>query len=381
MEANKKQYKPLNTKRVLSCLLWSIMVGFFLTITSSAFGQTFLGCNYKSGTFSMTLQGHTTGVGFASRLVLADSSGVIQYITAANSTIFQNVAAGNYLAYGITYENAVYIPNLVIGGNIKSVSSCFKTVVVPTKVCDCNNADGNLLTTSFNSPIGKQVSYVLTDGKGTILLIKSEPSFSGNADGVYNIATVTYNVGTLPMNFGIGKSILLVTGDNFLIEKWKGFVVCLVQNPVLSIIKNAPNMGVVGITYDYTLTIKNTGNVNTNGPIILTDTLAQGLSFLNTESSTTLGWSCNAEIIIVNNSARTLVSCQTANIINPNVTESVVFAVVTQRTGIFMNQAYIENGGTKGRVMSNIVETVIKDENVCKDICVPVIITKVKHKR
>lgn len=154
METIREQIKPSSLKHGIGCLQWSIMMGLFLVISSSTFSQTLLECNYKAGTFSMTLEGHTTGVGFSSRLVLTNNNGVIQYITSVNSTNFQNVLAGNYLAYGITYENAIYVPNLEVGKNISLVSTCYKTVVVPTKVCNCSNYTGNLASSAITAAGG-----------------------------------------------------------------------------------------------------------------------------------------------------------------------------------------------------------------------------------
>lgn len=381
METIKKQLKPSSLKQRSRYLLWALVVGFYLTITSCAFGQMQLGCNYKAGTFTMTLEGHTTGVGFTSRLVLTDSSGVIKYVTQSNSMTFQNVVAGNYLAYGITYENAVYVPNLTVGKNIKLVSACYKTVVVPTKVCDCNSSDGNLVSTIYSPSSGEEVRYVLTDGKGTILLIKTEPVFSGNPEGVYNIVPLTYKVGTFPLNFEIGKNIFFVTGENVLIQKSTGFIVCVPQIPILSITKTAPAAAFTGESFNYTLNIKNTGNIATNGVVTVMDTLSQGLSFQATGLATSPNWACQSSIIIINNSTRTLVNCQSTDSISPNTTQNITFTVVAQRTGTFTNQAFGAGGGSIGKIASNKVETIVKDRADCKEICVPVVISKKKLKK
>lgn len=378
MELIKKQIQPRGKKNV-SNLLSILMVVFYLTVASSAFCQTYLGCNYKSGTFKMTLEGHTTGIGFNSRLVLTDVNGIIKYVTNPNSMVFQNVVAGSYFAYGITYEIAGYTPNLTIDSNINMVSACFKTVVVPIKVCDCNNDTGNLTTTA-NGTLGKEVRYVLTDGKGMILLIKTEPFFQGNTEGVYNIVTMSYAVGSTLQNFEIGKNIGQLSGENLSVENSVGYVVCLPQTPILTLTKTAPITGVLGTPFNYSININNTGTITTNGIISVTDTLAQGLSYQSLGNGTTLGWACQSEIIVINNSTRTLLKCQTSNNILPNSSQNITLSVLAQRTGRFINQAFIEGGGSFGMVASNVVQTTINTQEECKTVCVPFVVTKVKKK-
>ena len=369
-----KKSSPVLTYKTFNLLYWLVAFWVYLTFTNNAFGQTNLACNYKSGTFNMTLEGHTTGAGFSSRLVLTDVNGIIQYVTPVNSTTFQNVLAGSYLAYGITYQNATYIPNLEVGKNISLVSSCYKTVVVSTKVCNCSNDTGNLVSLPIDIPVGKNVSYVLTDGKGKILLIKPQPSFEGNPNGVYNIIPITYQQGSFPLNFEMGKDISTVTGTNLVIGIATGFVVCLPQGSILSLTKSAPSTAVVGRAFNYTITTKNIGNTVTQGIVTVTDTLAQGLTFQRTESNT--GWSCQASNVVVDNVVRALVSCQTSNVIAINESQDVVFSVIAQRTGIFLNQASVKGGGSINTIFSNKVQTVVTDDIECRDICVPITVRK-----
>jgi uncharacterized repeat protein (TIGR01451 family) len=326
----------------------------------------------------MTIEGQSTGVGFTSQLVLTDSNGIIKYITSANSTIFQNVVAGDYLAYGITYESAIHVLNITVGSDINLISDCFKTVRVPIKVCDCNNSDGSLSTSIFSSPTLKQVSYLLTDGKGTILQINSMPFFSGNSEGVYNIITTTYDINTIPTNFENGKNISLVTGNNFAIAKIEGFIVCLPSIPKLSMTKDAPTMAFLGDRFSYTFRINNVSNSATIGKTILTDTLAQGLSFEGLVDSS-FKWSCQSKVIIVNNSAVNLVSCENTIPITPNSIQEISLLVKSQKTGTFLNQGFIEGGGTLNKVASNIVTTLVEINNGCQEICVPFTITKTKR--
>jgi hypothetical protein len=155
MEASKKLLEPPFIRQTFRLPIRFIVIGFSLFMTTNTFGQAYLACNYKAGGFSMTLERHTTGIGFTSRLVLADNNGVIKYVTGPNSTSFQNVIAGSYLAYRITYQNTTYVPNLTVNENINLVGACYKTVVVRTKVCGCNNDNGNLFIAAITPPPGQ----------------------------------------------------------------------------------------------------------------------------------------------------------------------------------------------------------------------------------
>lgn len=380
MKTVNKQIKPTISRQVISGLLWFLVIGFYLITSYKSYGQRLLDCNYKAGDFSMTLEGHTTGVGFTSRLVLTDTTGKIQYVTAANSTTFQHVIQGNYLAYGITYQNSVYVPSLTVGQNINLVGACYKTVVVPTRVCDCNNSTGNLNASLVTPPVGKQVNYVLTDGKGTILLIKTSPTFEGNPDGVYNILAVTYQANTYPSNFEIGKNINTVSGIDLTINQSSSAVVCLIQKPLLSLIKKAPLTANIGEEFTYTFDITNIGNVPTSETITLSDTLVQGLSFQSVGSLSD-GWACQSTIVIVNNTARTLVSCISSQPLLANQNQQLTIKVVTQKAGIFNNQAFIDGGGITTSVPSNKVQTTVKDKDGCQEVCIPYVIVKNKKRK
>jgi hypothetical protein len=376
MEASKKLLEPSLARQLFRLPIRFIVIGFYLFMTTNTFGQAYLACNYKAGGFSMTLEGHSSGNGFTSRIVLTDNNGVIKYVTTPNSTSFQNVIAGSYLAYGITYENATYIPNLTVNENINLVGACYKTVVVPTKVCDCNNQNGNLFIPAITPPVGKQISYVLTNGKGVILLVSQSPVFNGNPDGVYNIIPILYPLGTYPTNLELGKNINTVTCTDLQLLSPVGFVVCTNQKPILSLVKSAPTTAVIGDIFTYSLSLQNTGNLATTGIVTISDTLAQGLSFESLKTNSSPGWSCQANIIVVNNTVRTLVSCNTSNQISINQVQTVNFGVIAQRTGSFFNQAYVKGGLTTTETGSNVVNTIIVEKEICQEVCVPYVIIK-----
>jgi len=190
-------------------------------------------CDYKVGaTVSMSLSGQSNGANIASKLVLTNSSGVIQYVSPASvSTLnIPNVAlAGTYNAIAVTYDSTSTTPNLTVGSNISSVDSCKKTAPLSIGVCDCNNATGvfNVRQTGQTTIAGQIDDFVLTNGKGVILAISpnTTPTFSNNASGVYNVYGVSYT-GTIN-NLSVGGLIGSVSGNCVNVTQGLGYVVCL----------------------------------------------------------------------------------------------------------------------------------------------------------
>lgn len=152
--------------RVAKSLILILMMGLLMLPNTSVHAQTGV-CNFKAGNVTLVLSGQSTGANITSKLVLTNSSGLIQYVSAANNTTISNVNPGNYLAYGVTYDSSTN-PNLVVNGNINSVGFCYKTTSIPLSVCDCNNNTGTLsASVSGQSTVAGQTNaYVLTDGKG-----------------------------------------------------------------------------------------------------------------------------------------------------------------------------------------------------------------------
>lgn len=183
-------------------------------------------CTYKVGTVSMSLSGQTTGSNISSQLVLTNSSGIIQYVSAPNNLTIPNVAVGNYNGIAVTYNNLL-APNLAVGSDINLVSFCIKTTPVPVGVCDCNNTTGVLAVTQTGqtNKVGQINKYVLTNGKGVILAILSTPNFLNNRNGVYNVYGVSY-AGAIN-NLVLGELISSVNGSCLDITQGLGYVVCL----------------------------------------------------------------------------------------------------------------------------------------------------------
>jgi hypothetical protein len=152
-------------------------------------------------------------------------------------------------------------------------------------------------------------------------------------------------------------------------------------NPVnLVLNKTAPTIANLGVDFNYTLIIGNTGTANTTGQITVSDTLSEGLIFQTVGNSSTAGWTCQASTITVNRLNRTLVNCQSNNVINPNSLQNITFAVVANKIGNHSNQAFIGQGPNGGKIPSNVVITNVTNNIICKTICVPFSIVKSKSK-
>jgi hypothetical protein len=108
-----------------------------VTISTSATACTTTTCSYTSGTFNPAIT-TTTNPTYTTQLVLVNpTTGAMSYVTAANSTAFTGVVAGDYILYAVTFDNTVTpTPNLTSGTNISALTGCF-SVSLPllTKVC------------------------------------------------------------------------------------------------------------------------------------------------------------------------------------------------------------------------------------------------------
>ena len=334
--------------RITKSVILLLVMGLLFLPTKSLQAQTGT-CNFKAGNVTLVLSGQSTGAGITSQLVLTNSSGIIQYVSAANNTTLSNVAPGNYLAYGVTYDASTN-PNLTVGGNVNSVGFCYKTTSIPLNVCDCNNATGTLsASVSGQTAIAGQVNkYVLTDGKGLILAIDNVPTFTGYGNGVYNIYGVSYDGNGTINGLALGNNISSVSGSCVSVTPGTGYIVCL---PELVVAKTGPATGTVGSNYNYTLSVSNTGVAPTSGVVTVTDVLPSGLSFVSGSGN---GWSCTA-------SGQT-VTCTTSSSVLPANTASIINLTVTPtQTGSFDNTASVAGGGDNTPSISNVVTTVVSN--------------------
>lgn len=326
-----------------------VFLGLILLFKHEIDAQT---CAYKVGTVTMSLSGQTTGATISSQLVLTNTIGIVQYVSTPNNLTIPNVAAGNYRAIAITYNNSS-APNLTVGTDMNSVGSCNKTIPVSMGVCDCNNATGVFAVTQTGqtNKAGQINNYVLTNGKGIILAISSTPNFSNNGNGVYNVYGISYT-GTVN-NLVIGGLISSVNGDCVDITQGLGYVVCV---PELSITKAGPSVAEKGANYNYTFTITNSGTASSWGNVVVKDTLASGLGFISGGGN---GWVCTPSTIA---SGQQVVSCSSTTALVSGGSSPINMTVVSNITGTILNKAYVSGGGDiTPNIPSNTVTTTINE--------------------
>lgn len=343
-----------NLKQVITCL----MILVFLCWGNGIFAQ---GCNYKVGNnVSVGLIGQSSGTNYTSKLVLTNSSGIIQYVSAANIMNIPNVAVGNYNAIAVTYDNQT-VPNLSIGSDLNLINSCNKSTILPVGICDCNNTTGNLSVsqTGQSNITGQTNQFVLTDGKGIILSVSNTPTFNGKTDGIYNIYAISYT-GTSPIT--VGQSVSNITGNCVSVSNPIGYVVCLPLKPIANPDNTTATAGMVKNIPVLTNDKNPDGTAATDLTKITTPvvTVAPSKGTVNVKSDGTIDYIPNAGasgtdtfIYIICNKINTTV-CDTALVtitISPIITTplpslgcnyksgniSVAVAGVNQGTGITSN--------------------------------------------
>lgn len=173
-------------------------------------------CHSEDGTISISNDGFNQNVNFKQVYVLTNNNKLILQIKYNFTTpLFQNVASGDYLVYGINYEIDSGISGLEIGNFIRNIEGgCLeKSTGLPFNVCqplnNCNAPNGII---SFNSN-GYQVdenfqqAYILTDENNIIVDIKYTPFFSNLSSGVYRVYSLNYDLRSGVNNLSIGQSI------------------------------------------------------------------------------------------------------------------------------------------------------------------------------
>lgn len=341
----KKQF--LSHILTTSTLFWIIIEILFLPITClQAQSGT---CQFQAGTITLVLSGQSTGADITSNLILTNTSGTIRYVSSNNTTTLFNIPAGNYLAYGITYENTSMV-NLAVGENVSSINSCYKTNAIPATVCDCNNPSGTISATvsGQTNVSGQNNKYVLTDGMGKILAINNTPKFIDYGSGVYNIYAVSYDGNGTINGLSVNNNIDNIRGTCVNISPGIGYVICI---PEISVTKIGPATGIIGTNYNYNINVKNTGSVSTVGKITVTDSLPSGLKFV---TATGNGWNCSA--------VGQIVTCTTNNTLVVGSVSSVINLTVNpSSSGLFNNIVSGVGGGDDTPTSSNTVTTSINE--------------------
>lgn len=344
-------------------------------------------CNNTTGVFTVTQSGQTNSAGQTNKYVLTNGTGRI--IAISNSPSFSGYSNGVYNVYGVSY--AGNINGLVVGGLINSISGdCFDiTAAVGYVVCvpelSLLKAGPSVAEKGVNynytltvSNTGTAPTYGTTVVSDTLATGLSFVSGSGSgwscvasnlADGRKLVTCSTTSSipsgGNSPINLTVISSVTgtivnkaWVSGGGDIVPKRPSNPVTTVINepakPNLVIAKVGPSSGTVGVNFDYTLTVSNTGTTGTSGIITVSDNLPNNLSYVGGSGN---GWTCSA--------AGQLVTCTSSSAIAVNASSNIVITVqpisATLAGSPARNVAYVSGGGdpTVDPKPSNPVETVI----------------------
>ena len=132
--ANGQQFRAVVNVNIVTCTdAFSSVV----TITTSATACTTTTCSYTSSSFSPTISTSTNPTYTTHVILVNPTTGVMSYVTAANSTAFTGVALGDYVMYTVSYDNTMSpTPTISVGTNITALAGC-TSISDPllTKVC------------------------------------------------------------------------------------------------------------------------------------------------------------------------------------------------------------------------------------------------------
>lgn len=291
----------------------------------------------------------------------------------------------------ITNINAAPTPNLVISklGSLTGTVGVAYNYMLTVNNTGTASTNG-LITVTDALPTGLNFISSSSAGWSCSAVGQTVTCTSSSAIPVNGLSLISLTVNPLQTGTYVNAATVIGGGDNSssVSNSVTTQINAVSPLPTLSIVKLGPTTGTVGVSYNYTFSLANTGTVITNGLITVTDTLSQGLTFQAIENTTTLGWSCQMNTIVVNNLNKLVLSCQSSNAIHPNNVQNITFSVIAYKTGTYINQAFLEGGGQvgiggslkAGIIPSNIVSINIQDSQTCKPICAPFTIIKFKTK-
>jgi uncharacterized repeat protein (TIGR01451 family) len=336
-------------------------------------------CNNSTGILSASVSGQTTIAGQVNKYVLTDGKG--QILAIDNIPTFTGYGNGVYNIYGVSYDGNGTVNGLTVNNNISNVSGSCVSVTIGTGYIVCLPELAVSKSGPATGTVGSNYNYTLsvsntgvapTSGVMTVTdVLPSGLTFvSGSGNGwscVANGQTVTcttsssvlpassasvINLTVTPTQTGSFNNTASVSGGGTNIPKISNVVNTVISNPAtpnLIISKSGPATGTVGVNFNYTLTVNNTGTAPTNGGLVtVTDIIPTGLTFI---SGTGTGWTCTA-------SGQT-VTCTTSNVILVNGGSNIILTVNPTATGTVNNTANVIGGGSNTPSASNVVPTII----------------------
>ena len=178
-------------------------------------------CHSNDGTISIKNSGFNENIGFKQIYVLANKNDLILNINPNFMTpLFQDLTSGEYLIYGINYEEGRGISGVEVGNHIRNIAGgCLaKSTALPFNICqpgkNCNAPNGYISFSSDNyqqDPDFQQV-YILANEDDLMVDIQYNPTFSNLPQGLYKVYAFNYNKKEGITNLNIGQSVNAITG-------------------------------------------------------------------------------------------------------------------------------------------------------------------------
>jgi hypothetical protein len=336
-------------------------------------------CNNSTGTISASVSGQSSVAGQINKYVLTDGKG--QILAIDNFPTFTGYGNGVYNIYGVSYDGSSAVNGLYINGNVSNINGSCVSVTAGTGYIVCLPEVTIVKSGPATATVGSNYNYTLnvsnsgvapTNGTITVTdILPSGLSFvSGSGNGWFcsssgqvvtcttgssisvGSAAPTINLTVTPNQIGTFVNTASVIGGGDNTANTSNSVTTVCSNPVtpnLVIGKVGPSTATVGVNFDYTLTINNTGTSATNGGLItVTDVIPSGLTFV---TGTGTGWNCSA--------FGQTVTCTTNNVIALNGVSNIILTVNPTTTGTVNNTASVVGGGDNTSATSNVVTTVI----------------------
>jgi hypothetical protein len=201
--------------------LYSLLLLFYWQFQQVNAQSCALSCDFKAGgAVTWTTTGNNINVTTTNRYVLVDIA--TQLIAYSSSSLpIYNVAAGNYAAYTVNYDNGSAAPNLSVGTNLNAIGGTCVSLsnALNLSVCEvagCNYGLGEGVTwisSDYNTDANFTTRYVLVDAlTGLISHSSATLPISDVALGTYIAYTLNYDNTLIAPNISVGNVITEIGG-------------------------------------------------------------------------------------------------------------------------------------------------------------------------
>ena len=179
-------------------------------------------CTWFADTYIFYSKPENENTDFTTIYVLTNENG--QIINTNSTSIFTDLAAGNYLIYPINYNSSENINGLTIDENMSAIYGNCLDIGYPLafKYCpcgpDCDISPSNSFTfnsTNENNDADFTTEFLLVDMNGNIIDKSTTAQFGNIALGQYQIIAINYdNTNTsVPDGLNIGDNLMNIAGE------------------------------------------------------------------------------------------------------------------------------------------------------------------------